>query len=254
MAALHGPLTRGTTPPHVTRKREHIMITLAVFDMAGTTIDDRDEVYRVLREATEREGADYTDEQFQEWMGTEKHWAIENLLRIGGVEVDENTVERAWSWFREELRRTYTENPPTPLPGVEDALRELRSQGVSVALTTGFSREITDLILGALGWDDGDVVDVSVAGDQVPAGRPEPFMIQRAMSELGVTDPAEVVSTGDTSSDVVSAQRAGVTSVGVLTGHLTREDFEGLDADIVLGSAAELPTHPVLSSAPVGER
>ena len=49
MAALHGPLTRGTAPTHVTRKREHIMITLAVFDMAGTTIDDRDEVYRVLR-------------------------------------------------------------------------------------------------------------------------------------------------------------------------------------------------------------
>ena len=63
------------------------MTELAVFDMAGTTIDERDEVYRVLREATEREGADYSDEVFQKWMGTEKHWAIENLLRLGGIEV-----------------------------------------------------------------------------------------------------------------------------------------------------------------------
>ena len=44
---------------------------LAIFDMAGTTIDDRDEVYRVLREATEREGARYSDETFQQYMGTE---------------------------------------------------------------------------------------------------------------------------------------------------------------------------------------
>ena len=56
------------------------MIELAIFDMAGTTIDDRDEVYRVLREATERHGARYSDEVFQQWMGTEKRWAIENLL------------------------------------------------------------------------------------------------------------------------------------------------------------------------------
>lgn len=45
---------------------------LVVCDMAGTTINDRDEVYRVLRAATEREGARLSDAQFQEHMGTEK--------------------------------------------------------------------------------------------------------------------------------------------------------------------------------------
>ncbi|WIM72088.1 hypothetical protein QP028_12090 [Corynebacterium suedekumii] len=73
------------------------MFTLAVFDMAGTTINDRDEVYRVLREATEREGARYSDDQFQEWMGTEKKWAIRNLLEIGGVEPGEELVEKRGS-------------------------------------------------------------------------------------------------------------------------------------------------------------
>lgn len=36
-------------------------LQLAVFDMAGTTIDDRYEVYRVLRESVEREGARVDD-------------------------------------------------------------------------------------------------------------------------------------------------------------------------------------------------
>ncbi|MDN5636172.1 MAG: HAD hydrolase-like protein, partial [Brevibacterium sp.] len=128
------------------------MIELAIFDMAGTTIDDRDEVYRVLREATEREGANYTDEVFQKWMGTEKKWAIENLLRLGGVEVDDELHEKTWEWFRQELRRTYTDNPPKPLPGIEEALATLREQGIKVALTTGFAREIADLIFSSMGW------------------------------------------------------------------------------------------------------
>ena len=83
------------------------MIRLAVFDMAGTTVNDRDEVYRVLREATEREGARYSDETFQQWMGTEKNHAIGQLLRVGGVEVTDEIHGRAWQWFREEIGRAH---------------------------------------------------------------------------------------------------------------------------------------------------
>lgn len=217
------------------------MISLAIFDMAGTTINDRDEVYRVLREATERTGARYTDEQFQEWMGTEKKWAIRNLLELGGLEATEELVEETWAWFRAELRRTYTENPPVPIDGVEDMLRELRARDIRVALTTGFNRETVDLILASMGWSVGDLLDTTAAGDEVESGRPEPYLIQKVMAELDVTDLDQVISLGDTQADVISAQRAGVRSVGVLTGHLTEEEFRELNADHVLASSAELP-------------
>ncbi|MDN5585790.1 MAG: phosphonatase-like hydrolase [Brevibacterium sp.] len=224
------------------------MIELAVFDMAGTTINDRDEVYRVLREATEREGANYSDEEFQKWMGTEKKWAIDNLLRLGGVDVDAELHEKAWEWFRQELRRTYTDNPPTPLPGVEEALATLRERGIKVALTTGFAREIADLIFDSMGWKPGETFDASSCGDEVPAGRPAPDMIERVMDELDIENPAAVISVGDTSADVQSALRADVTAVGVLTGHLSREDFESEGADLVLNSVADLPA--VLADLP----
>ncbi|WP_193070838.1 phosphonatase-like hydrolase [Brevibacterium sp. FME37] len=233
------------------------MIELAIFDMASTTIDDRDEVYRVLREATEREGADYSDEVFQKWMGTEKKWAIENLLRLGGVEVDAELHERAWEWFRQELRRTYTDNPPKPLPGIEEALTTLREQGIKVGLTTGFAREIADLIFASIGWKQSETFDASSCGDEVEAGRPAPHMIETVMEELGVEDTAAVVSVGDTSADVQSALRAGVASVGVLTGHLSRDDFEAEGAHLVLESVAVLPDAladlPIAASVPVNQ-
>lgn len=216
------------------------MYALAVFDMAGTTINDRDEVYRVLREATEREGAHYTDAQFQEWMGTEKKWAIQNLLEIGGVNATEQLVEKAWKWFRMELRRTYSEQPPVAIEGVEQALADLRAQGVKVGLTTGFSREIADIILDSMGWGVGINLDASVTADQVAGGRPAPDMIFKVMELTGVEDKSQVISAGDTAADIRSARAAGVTSVGVLTGHVNPTQFRELGADYILGSVADI--------------
>lgn len=222
---------------------------LAVFDMAGTTIDDRHEVYRVLRESVEREGARFEDATFQQWMGTEKRSAIANLLRIGGVDASEELVGSAFAWFLAELTRSYTENPPVPLPGVEAALEALHERGLAVGLTTGFSRDIADLILDRMGWGVGPGasrprVDVVVCGDEVPEGRPAPDMIQQVMEHTGITDPDQVLSVGDTAVDVESARRAGVLAVGVLTGKLSRAEHEAAGADLVVESVAELPARP----------
>lgn len=148
-------------------------------------------------------------------------------------------MHHAWELFRAELARTYKENPLTPLPGVEDMLKALHDKGIKVGLTTGFAREIVDIIVSAMGWDNG-IIDTVVAGDEVEHGRPEPDQILAVMEKLGVTDKSAVISSGDTEADVRSAQAAGITSVGVLTGHLTREQFEALDADHILDSSANL--------------
>ena len=54
-----------------------------------------------------------------------------------------------------------------------------------VALDTGFTRAIADVILARLGWDS-TVVDASVASDEVERGRPYPDLIYRAMASTGV--------------------------------------------------------------------
>lgn len=223
------------------------MKKLVIFDMAGTTINDRDEVYRVLREATERAGASYTNEQFQQLMGTEKKYAIGKLFEIGGVEPSDENIDTAWAWFKEELKSTYEANPPVPLPGVEDALNVIHQAGAKIALTTGFSREIAEIILSGLAWSENGQIDVLAAGDEVPVGRPEPYLIQLAMERSGISDKDAVISVGDTEADVISAQRAGVTSVGVMSGHLNRQDFVDLGADVILESAAEFTNTNLLS-------
>ena len=197
--------------------------------------------------------------ELQKWMGTEKRWAITNLLRAGGVEPADNVVDRAYDWFLNTLRDSYRNNPPQPLPGILETIAELRARGIKVALTTGFSTEIATPLLEGLGWtaNDGDpsaTLDAVVCADTVAAGRPAPYMIHRAMEATGIQDVAEVAAAGDTVADVLAARRAGVLSIGVLTGHMRREDFEPHPHDLVVDSVADLPADPRFAGSGLAAR
>lgn len=236
------------------------MITLAVFDMAGTTVNDGGAVYRALEQAVTETGAPVDPRDLQTWMGAEKRAAITALIELGGGD-PEGRVEPAFARFREILAELYRTDPPTPVAGAPETLRGLRASGVRVALTTGFSRDIATGILDVLGWRVADgtstdtagtasvVVDALVCGDEVAAGRPAPYLIHRAMERTGTVDVAEVLVAGDTVVDVRAGAHSGAAvTIGVLSGELSRDDFSGEPATAVLPSVAEIPAY--LANAP----
>lgn len=222
-------------------------IELAVFDMAGTTIDDHGLVYVALQRSVEETGASVAAKDLQDWMGTDKVSAITALMRLGGQEATVERVNAAFERFREILAQSYREQPPVALPGVELAIAELRKAGIKVALTTGFDDAVAYPLLESLGWGIGEgqgtVIDAVVTTSDVRAGRPAPYMIHRAMELTGVVDVATVLAAGDTLVDVQAGSNAGVSSVAVLTGKLTAELLEGAPADLVIAGVAELPNY-----------
>jgi phosphonatase-like hydrolase len=219
------------------------MIRLAALDMAGTTIDDHGLVYRALRQSVEETGAGVADDDLQRWMGTDKLTAIGALMELGGVRPSTTSAAVAFERFRAILAALYRNEPPVALPGVEHALRELRSAGVAVALTTGFDDEVALPLLEALGWSIGSQVDAVVTTSDVPAGRPAPYLIFRAMERTGVDDVRTVLAAGDTLVDLRAARNAGVTAIGVLSGALDRETLAAEPHDAILESVAGLPEY-----------
>ncbi|MFI8454835.1 phosphonatase-like hydrolase [Kitasatospora sp. NPDC085464] len=223
------------------------MIELAVLDMAGTTINEAGAVYRALRTAVERSGVAVTEADLQTWMGTDKREAIAALVRIGGGTPTPELVEDGYAAFAEFLREAYRAAPPQAIAGVEDALAELRRRGIKVALTTGFSDDVAYPLLESLGWSTGEGgnLDAVVTSDEVPRGRPAPHMIHRAMEKTGVIDTRRVLAAGDTVVDVEAGANAGAgVVIGVLTGELGRDDFEGRPHTYVLDSVADIPALP----------
>ncbi|MGX7827878.1 phosphonatase-like hydrolase [Actinokineospora sp. 24-640] len=210
------------------------MITLAALDIAGTTVDEGGAVYDVLAAVVADHGAPGAD--IRPWMGADKREALAALTG------DPAAVEDLHAEFVTRLRAAYTATPPTPLPGVPEALAALRAAGVRVVLTTGFDRAITDPLLDAVGWRVGDHVDAVVCASEVAGGRPRPHMIHRAMELTGVTDPARVLAAGDTTLDIRAgrAARAGIVAA-VLTGAQTRAELEAEHPTHVLRGVRELP-------------
>ncbi|MGW1950167.1 phosphonatase-like hydrolase [Streptomyces sp. NPDC001940] len=220
------------------------MIELAVFDMAGTTIEEHGAVYEALRHAVESTGVTVDAQDLQTWMGTDKREAIDALVRLGGGTPDAELVERQYAVFRTFLKERYEVVPPQPIAQADKALAELRARGIKVALTTGFSADVALPLLASLGWSTGEGgnLDAVVTADEVVRGRPAPYMIHRAMEKTGVVDVRKVLVAGDTAVDLQAGHHAGAgVVVGVLTGQLPRTELELNPHAYVLDSVAEVP-------------
>ncbi|WP_439662977.1 phosphonatase-like hydrolase [Lentzea sp. HUAS TT2] len=207
-------------------------VDLVVLDMAGTTVQEHGLVYQALADTVIAAGGSARD--VGDWMGADKYEAISAML--GRSDVDAEFAD-----FHERLAKYYAETPPTPIPGVPEALEHLRSNNVKVALTTGFDRPVVDGLLDVLGWREG-VLDAVVCVDDVPAGRPAPYMIFKAMELTGVRDVQRVLTAGDTTRDLQAGMNAGAGFVvGVLSGSQTAEELGAAKHTHLLKSVAEIP-------------
>ncbi len=235
-------------------------IDLVVFDMAGTTVkDDGGQVARCLREALCERGYFVYMEDINHVMGRPKPEAIGELIQLyemrmararnGGIlplsyEVYSGVVPEVHGKFVDLMQTYYRDSPEvTEIPGAEAVFQRLRSLGIKVALDTGFSRSIVDVLLSRLGWTVGGTVDAVVTSDEVMVGRPAPDLIFEAMRRCHVGFGHLVAKVGDTPSDLLSGTAAGCRAVvGVLSGSHTLKSLNGHPHTNIIQDVTEIPS------------
>lgn len=222
----------------------HNEIELVVFDMAGTTIRDNNEVELCFMEAMHETGLIASHEEINSMMGWSKQTVFETLwekqLPKAGPEVIKMHTRKSFTAFKRILEGHYESSPVLPAAGCQEVFSYLHEKGIKIALTTGFYRKVTDIILHRLGWDAGldqhyagdGMIHASVSSDQVYKGRPAPFMIFRAMELCQVHDVRRIVKIGDTPSDLAEGKNAGCRfSLGITNGTHTREALQAYEND-----------------------
>lgn len=204
-------------------------LQLAVFDMAGTTVRDFDNVHEALQEALSFENIHVTRDGVNDVMGMPKPVAIEILLKkeLPEGQVTKAFIDQVYSRFESIMIDFYKTDPLVmENDGVEDLFRLLKSKGIKISIDTGFSRVIADAIFERLGWKEKQLVDYSVTSDEVSNGRPHPDMILKAMDFFHISDPNLVMKVGDTASDMEEGRNAGCGFViGITTGAFTAEEL-----------------------------
>jgi len=218
---------------------------LIVFDMAGTTVQDNDEVLSCFQHACEQEGITAARERLNALMGVSKLEVFnilwEEQMPLAPEAQIEAVAARSFMVFRDILETYYRSHPVFPAQGVPEIFEYLHAQNIKIVLNTGFYRQVTDIILERLGWVKHPLIALTISSDEVPAGRPAPYMIFKAMQTLGLQDVRRVVKIGDTPVDLEEGRNAGCGLVlGVLNGSHTMSELIACDSDGLMVNLQEL--------------
>jgi phosphonoacetaldehyde hydrolase len=219
-------------------------VRLVVADLAGTTVDYGScAPAGAFVELFRRHGVDVTQDEARGPMGLQKRDHIAALARLPRIATawtdthgrapDDSAIDKMYAEFIP-LQVKSLPDYGDLIPGVVETVGKLRSRGIRVAATTGYNREMLEVVL-ACAARQGFVPDATFCAEDVAAGRPAPWMIYRSMEALGAYPPECVVNFGDTLPDVASGRNAGVWSVGVTrTGNMVglgRADEQALPRD-----------------------
>ncbi|MFW0739197.1 MULTISPECIES: phosphonatase-like hydrolase [unclassified Flavobacterium] len=216
-------------------------IEMVVFDMAGTTINEQNIVYKTLHKSINHFGIDVSLELVLSLgAGKEKHQAIKDILKHLNI-TDLNKSALIFDYFKETLDKEYLSAQVSPIEGVEKVLKNLKNDGIKVVLNTGYSSHVANTLLEKLNWKEGNQYDALITADDVVLGRPFPDMIHKAMQLFAIEDASKVLKAGDSAIDIEEGKNAkcGVT-IGVLSGAQTRQQLEEAQPDYILDSLASL--------------
>jgi len=220
-------------------------IQLVVFDIAGTTVSDKGDIALSFINACKKYGFDVAVEDVNVVMGFRKKEAIKILLEKFYPEhqPDHELIEKIHDAFLQNMISFYENDQGLqPLPHAEETFQNLKKQGIMVALNTGFTKTITNTILKRLHWNKNGTIDHVISSDEVPQGRPHPYMIKSIMDTLEIESVKRVAKVGDTEVDVQEGRNTGCgLVVSVTTGAYTRQQLETYHPDYIIDSLKELP-------------
>jgi phosphonatase-like hydrolase len=218
-----------------------ILPELVIFDFAGTLLRDDGAVLAAYRRALAAHDISFSEADLASRRGAAKRAVFRELAgRPTRSSATDEIADRALADFEAALRLEYTTGEVAPIEGAEATVGWLTERRVRVALSSGFERGLVDLLLTRLGWEQ--LFDRVLAAEDAAIGRPAPYLIFRAMVDLGIQDVAGVAVVGDTPLDLAAGSnaRAGWV-IGVLTGAHGVDTLGATRHTHLLPSVADLP-------------
>lgn len=214
-----------------------------ILDWAGTTVDFGSLApARTLQQVFAGANITLTEHETRQDMGLPKKDHIRRILgnsrvqnewkRVHGQIPGEAEANELYRLFVP-LQFTYLLRYSALIPGVIEAQERFRRRGLKIGTTTGYTREMLDLLVET-GRKAGFRPDCNLCPSDVGCGRPEPFMMYESAVRLQVCPLHAMVKIGDTPADIQEGLNAGAWSIGVAaTGNmlgLSQKEFEALTA------------------------
>ena len=227
-------------PASDTAPSESVQLDAVLFDIDGTLVDSNYLHVDAWAQAFAASGHPVDAWQIHRSIGMDAGKLLKRLLGETAETVGEQVKEeqgRIYGGLTSRLRR---------FDAAKELLIELSRRGHPVLLASSAPQNELDALLPVLDADR--VLDGVTSGEDAEIAKPEPGIVEVALRRAGV--PADrAVMVGDAVWDMQAARRAGVRSVGVLTGGYGREELLAAGAAAVYEDVADLLTH--LDDSPI---
>ena len=212
------------------------MTRLIIFDLDGTLLDTRQDIADACNYALRMCGCPERDlSEYNMLVGR----GITNLFR-GALPPDQRTDEMVLKMKSHFVPRynDHIADSTVPYPGITDLLDRLAAKGIAFAIASNKYQEGTETLASDFFSRYGFV---SILGQR--EGRPmkpDPEIIQEAMSAVPDISLDEVIYCGDSDVDMQTGINAGVRTIGVTWGFRTREELSAYDPWLLAGSPEEI--------------
>jgi beta-phosphoglucomutase len=182
-----------------------------IFDLDGVIVDTAKYHYLAWKRLANELGFDFTERDNERLKGVSRMASLEILLSIGNVTLSEDEklalAAKKNEWYVEYISRM---NKDEILPGVENFLEAIRSEGIKVSL--GSASKNSMMILDNLELTK--YFDAIIDGNKVSEAKPDPEVFLLAAKELDL-DPKVCVVFEDAEAGIEAAIRAGMRSIGI---------------------------------------
>lgn len=228
-------------------------VKMVIFDWAGTTLDYGCYAPAVVFvEVFKRHGVEITMEQARRPMGLKKLDHIRAISqqdevaaeweRVHGKKCTEADVQQMFEKDFVPLQVACIADYSELIPGTVETVNELRRQGMKIGSTSGYFTEAME-INRREAKKQGYVPDTNACASDVPAGRPEPWMVMLNMQQGRVFPPAAVVKVDDTKPGIAEGLNAATWTIGLAkTGNevgLNQQELQVLSVEEVKRKVAQ---------------
>ena len=197
-----------------------------ILDWSGTVIDKYSNApIKALQKLFKNNGIEITEEEARIPMGKRKYEHIELIMNHNHFKerwhkkynnypkkIDIDKIYNKFIPIQKEIIYNYCDL----IPGTQKTIYELKKKHkLKIGLTTGFTSDITDIILDQVS-KKGFTPDSVVSGDDVKNGnRPNPYMIYKNMDNLNISPIEAILKVDDTANGIEEGLEAGCWTVGV---------------------------------------
>lgn len=202
-----------------------------LFDIDGTLVDSNYLHVHAWLRAFDAEGLPVNGWRIHRGIGMDGTSLVRTLAEDAGQDVLDRLKDGHSRFYKESSALL------APLPGARDLLRVVADKGLQVVLATSAPEDELATLREVL--DCEDIISAVTSSEDVDTAKPKPDIVEVALQRAGVS-AQDAVFVGDAVWDCEAARRAGVPSIAVLSGGVSRAELLEAGASDVFDDAGDL--------------